>query len=354
MWGAPRLGPVTAICAAALAACAPISLGDGERRTALRELGTGVIVPQLFELATLAAPMSHEMERVGEVRLLFYLASARERWRGVRRAWKRAEAFGFGPAAGLELDRPADPAQIEAELAGEVPIDTAYVAGLPGPRRGFHAIEYLLFREDGDDAAVLSALATPRRQQYLVAATHDLVARIGELRDEWTDAHADRLATPAADDPDYPTIERAIGVVVGECAAVAGRIADARLDQPGGLTAGAPRPELEESARSDNSIADMADALRGLRNVYYGTRSGEPGAGLGALVAAAAPAADARARAAIEDALAAIERIPAPYRATLAEGRPEVAAAHAAVAELRRILASDVTPVLAGATMPAD
>jgi predicted lipoprotein len=348
----PRPGGAAAILAVGLAACAPVSLGDGERRVALRELGTDVIVPQLFELVSEAAPMVHAMERVGAIRLPGHLGLAREAWRSVRRAWKRSEAFGFGPASELELDRAADPAQIEAELAGEAPLDAAYLEGLPGSRKGFHAIEYLLFRADGDDAAVLAALASERRQRYLVAATEDLVAQIAGLRDEWTDDHAERLATPAADDLDYPTIDRAIGAVVGECAKVSARIADARIDAPGGVTAGSPRPELEESARSDNSIADMADALRGLRNIYFGSRSGEAVGGLGGLARALAPEADARARAAIEVAIAAVERIPAPYRAALAAGAPEIAAAHAAVAELRRSLAEGVAPALAGATSP--
>ncbi len=199
-----------------------------------------------------------------------------------------------------------------------------------------------------------AALARGRRQQYLVAATQNLVARIGGLRDEWTDAHAERLATPGPDDPDYPTIDLAVGAVAGECAAVAARIAAARLDQPGGLTSGTPRPELAESALSDNSIADMLNALRGLRHVYHGARSGEPGRGLAGLVAAAAPEVEARARAAIDAALAEVERIPPPYGAALAEGRPEVAAAHAAAEELHRILASGVLPALAGGDNAAD
>jgi predicted lipoprotein len=343
-----RRASLLAALAAGLAACAPISLGDGEHRIALRELGTGVIVPQLFDLASEAAPMVRAMELVSEVRLPSHLESAREAWRRVRRAWKRTEAFGFGPATELDLDRPVDPAQIEADLVGPTVIDEAYLESLPGSRKGFHAIEYLIFRADGNDAAVLAALASGRRQQYLVAATQNLVARIGGLRDEWTDSHAERLATPGTDDPDYPTIDRAIGAVAGECAAVSARIADARLDEPAGLTSGAPRPELAESALSDNSIADMADALRGLRNLYHGVRSGEPGLGLGGLVAAAAPRTDARARAAIEDAIAAVERIPPPYRAAIADGRPELADAHAAVEELRRIWAGGVTQALAG------
>src|SRR5688572_23906553 len=102
-----------AIAAVALAACAPIDLGEGEQRVALRDLGTEVIVPQLFELAGEAAPMVHAMELVSEVRLSAHLASARDAWRGVRRAWKRTEAFAFGPARELDLDRPVDPAQIE-------------------------------------------------------------------------------------------------------------------------------------------------------------------------------------------------------------------------------------------------
>ena len=331
----------------ALGACAPVPLGDGERRIAVRDLGTDVIVPQLFELAVEAAPLVIAMQRVTVAPTGGFLGAARETWRRARRTWKQSDAFGFGPASELQLDLAADAAQIDGELAGVAPLDEPYLEGLPGARKGFHALEYLLFRADGDDAAVLAALAgSPRRQAYLIAAAQNLVARVVELRDEWADDHADRLATPDAGDPDYPTMDRVMRVLVGRCADVAAQLADARLDAPGGVSSGEPHPELEESGRSDNSAADLADALRGVRNIYHGTRAGEPGKGLGGLVAAIDPAVDAAARAALEDAIAAVELIPRPYGAALAERRPEIAGAHAAVQVLRRILAADVTPAL--------
>lgn len=312
----------------AATACAPVPLGDGERLIAVRDLGTEVIVPQLFEAAVETDPLSQAMVRVTVVRTEPFLDGARAAWRAARRTYKLSEAFGFGPAADLALDEPVDAAGIEAELLGPQKLDAAYIEELPGPRKGFHALEVMLF---GVDGAVLASFdGSQRRRDYLIAVAQNLAARVRDLRDEWSDAHAERLATPAADDPSYPTIDRVMRVVAGECAELASRLAELR----------------EESELSDNTGADLANALRGLRNVYYGTRSGEPGKGLGGLVAASEPEVDRAARAALEAALAAVAAIPRPFHAAVAAGAPEVGAAQAAVAELHRILATDVARAL--------
>jgi hypothetical protein len=61
-------------------------------------------------------------------------------------------------------------------------------------------------------------------------------------------------------------------------------------------------------------------------------------------------ATDLRVRRAIAEALLAVSRIPRPYRTSLVDGKPEVAAALAEVDELHTILATEVIGTL-GATL---
>lgn len=347
-----------ALCAASAVVACTVSLGDGERRITARELTTEVLVPTLDDVVTRAGEMTAAIERLVRAPGPAELDAAQAAWRAARVPWKEADAFRFGPAKDLSLavaiDQPIDPSKVDLELAGEAALSEPYVETLGANRKGFHAIEYLMFRGD-DDAAVLSQLTSDplaaRRRELVVAYAQNLERKARELRDAWATDYATRLAEPGGSNADYPTIKATIDALVNESTFLSELIADTRIGKPmGTATAGVPQPDLEESGPSDNSIADMAGALRGIRNVYFGTRGDMPGKGIGRLVARQSPATDREVRTVIAAAIAAVEAIPRPYRSALVERRTELAAAHAAVKELRRILATEVIGVL-GATL---
>jgi uncharacterized protein len=341
----------------AIVACT-VSLGDGERRITARELTTEVIVPTLDDVVTRAGEMTTAIQRLAATPTGSALDAAQAAWRAARVPWKETDAFGFGPAKdlslGVAIDQAVDPTKIELELAATTPISDVYVEMLGANRKGFHAIEYLMFLGD-DDAAVLAALTTEplaaRRRELLVAYAHNLERKARELRDVWAGDYAIRLAEPGSTNALYPTIKASIDALVNESTFLSEVVSDTWLGKPmGTATGGVPQPELEESGPSDNSIADMADALRGIRNIYLGSRSAAPGKGIGRLVAARSPATDREVQAVIARAIAAVEAIPRPYRSALLDSRPELATAHAEVKELKRILATEVISVL-GATL---
>lgn len=345
-----------AIVAAVLVACV-VPLGDGTRRIVAGELATEIIVPTYDEVVERSANLvaaAHAFVATPDADALAALQAA---WRAARVPWKQTDAFRFGSvemqSLATAIDQvPVDPTKIEAELAGTATLDAAYVANLGANKKGFHTIEYFLF--GGDPAAVLASLTTdglaPRRRDYLVACADDLAANARRLRDAWVD-HAARLADPGDDNRDYPTIKASIDALVNESVFQAEIVADARIGKPmGTATGGTPEPELQESAPSDNSIADMTETLTGIRNIYFGTRTGEPGKGIGSLVAAASPATDRDVRAALDTAFSAIAAIPTPYTQALLDQRPEVMAAYTAVQDLQHVLATEVIASL-GATL---
>lgn len=341
----------------AVVACT-VSLGDGERRITARELTTDVIVPTLDDAVARAGELAAQVQRLASMPGPAELDAAQAAWRAARVPWKETDAFRFGPAKDLSLavaiDQPVEPPKIDLELMAATAISAAYIESLGADRKGFHAIEYLMFRGD-DDAAVLAALSSDplaaRRRELLVAYAHNLERKVRELRDAWAGDYASRLAEPGSANPEYPTIKSVIDALVNESAFLSEVVADTRLGKPmGTATGGVPQPDLEESGPSDNSIADMAGALHGIRNVYFGSRTGTPGKGIGALVAARSLATDRDVRAVLAVAIAAVDAIPRPYRSALVDGRPELALAHEAVKELKRVLATEVIGVL-GATL---
>ena len=85
------------------------------------------------------------------------VSAATEAWKNTRQYWEKSEAFLFGPAAFNNLDPlldswPLDKDQLDQVLTdvngGEVEMSAGYVRNnLGASLRGFHAVEYLLFRE---------------------------------------------------------------------------------------------------------------------------------------------------------------------------------------------------------------
>lgn len=350
------LGVMALVAAAVLVACV-VPLGDGKRRIVAGELTAEIIVPtydEVVERTSELATATHAFVASPDAGTLAALQAA---WRAARVPWKQTDAFRFGPQAmqslATAIDQvPVDPPKIDAELAGTATLDTAYIGGLGANKKGFHTIEYFTF--GADDAAVLALLTSdalaPRRRDYLLACADHLAATAVQLRDAWV-GYAAQLADPGADNASFPTIKASIDALVNESVFQAEVIADARIGKPmGTATGGTPQPALQESAPSDNSIADMTATLIGIRNIYFGTRTGEPGKGIGGLVIAANPATDRDVRAALATAFTAVEQIPRPYTQALVDRRPEVMAAYTALQDLQRVLATEVIATL-GATL---
>lgn len=350
------LGGTVVVAAAVLAACV-VPLGDGPRRVVAGELAHEVIVPTYDEVVARTeelATATHAFVAAPTAETLTALQAA---WRAARVPWKQTDAFRFGPIAlqsiGVAIDQvPVDPPKIDAELAGTATIDAAYIANLGANKKGFHTIEYLAF--GADDAAVLASLTTDplaaRRRDYLAGCADDIAANAARLRDAWAE-RADLIAAPGADNTDYPTVKASIDALVNETVFQAEVVADARIGKPmGTATGGTPQPTLQESGPSDTSIEDMTQSLSGIRNVYFGSRTGEPGKGIGQLVAAISPSTDRDVRAAFATAFTAIAAIPKPYAQALVDKRPEVMAAYTAVQDLQHLLGTEVIATL-GATL---
>ena len=328
-----------------------VQLGAGERRITAGELTNEVIVPTLDDVVARAGELTVTTRALADAPDAAKLDAAQAAWRAARIPWKETDAYRFGPAKYLGLtaaiDQPIDPARIDVEIAATTPVTDQYVETLGANKKGFHAIEYLIFRAD----ALASFTAEPRRLELLVAFTANLETKARQLRDAWTGGYAITLAKPGETNMDYPTIKSVIDALTNESVAQSELLADTRIGKPMGTgTGGVPQPDLEESGPSDNSLPDLAASLRGIRNIYFGSRTGDAGKGIGKLVAAQSPAVDRDVRDALATAIAAVEAIPRPYRDALVAQSPEVAAAHDAVKELKTILATEVVGVL-GATL---
>ncbi len=323
-----------------------VPLGDGPRRVVAGELVTDVILPTYDDVVVRAQAMQTAAHAFAAANDAASRDALRTAWRAARVPWKQTDAFRFGPTAlealAVAIDQvPVDPARIETELSGTATLDATYFATLGANKKGFHAIEYLLFSAEAID---------DRRRAFLAGCADDLVTNAVQLRDAWRDQAA-RLAAPGAANEMFPTIKASIDALVNESVFQAELIADARLGKPvGTASGGVVDPALQESEPSDNSIDDMLHSLESIRNVYLGSRDGTDAGGIGELVAKQSPATDRRMHEALSFAHLAITSLPRPFTHALVDEKHTVLGAYMAVQELQQLYATEVVSTL-GATL---
>jgi predicted lipoprotein len=366
-----------ALLVAGAAACSPVSLGDGEKRIVVQQIASEVITPTLQDLDEAGQQLAISCEALQQEPTLEHLDQAQQAWRDARAEWKRTLAFGFGPAMDLRIDAaidrfPIDPALIEEVLVGEgatadagfgvdagtssEPISVDQVEELGANRKGFHALEYLLFAPQGDDAVLASLTEpadAPRRLSLLTALSQHLAIKVDELFEAWTrgrNRYIAVLTDPGDDNAAYPTVKKSVDALVNESVFLSELVADAWLGKPFGVAnAGEPQAELEESALSDNSLSDISNCLRSIRNVYLGTTDGTSGQGITSLVQARSAATDRAVRDALEDAFDAVAAVPRPFSEAITDHRASVQRAYDAVKVLKRVLATEVVGALGAA-----
>ena len=234
---------------------------------------------------------------------------------GARGAWMRSEAMWFGPV----MDRrptslldwsPTDTSGIDRLLAEGSPTTAEEVRNVLGSnRRGFGAIEYLLFRNDdlADTSRAVSVCP------YLVALSTVAHEETGAISNEWAEVSEGRPAYR-----DYFS-DRASSSMLPS-AAVAD-IVDVRLATAMGLRQDPADPSAIPGTSADNGLNDIRYELMGMRGVYEGP--GDEGLGIDDLVSQLSEDTDARLRNEFDAATAAMESVSGPFRPAAVQRTPK-------------------------------
>ena len=334
-------------------------LGSCERREAgadraafLRELTNVVVLPGYRAFADAATDLrlaSESFEAAPDVATLDLLQAA---WLDARHAWGVVEANFFGPEEAAFLNVKVDTypvlgAAIEAIIAGASTLDATFVESLGSNRKGFQALDYLIFDPAGD-AAVLDAMTIAanavRRRAFARALAANLEQVAAAVRDLWEPVAGNYAGALLAQSP-----SAALDDLINRLVAFAEFTADTRLGAPGGLTAssgGLPDPAKVESGRSDASIDDLLADLQGIRDVWTGDRLGLSGVGLRDLVEAANPDVAAEFDVDLQSCFAAVAAIPAPLDLAVVSSTAAVQTAWQALKRLHVRLAVDVVAAL--------
>jgi putative iron-regulated protein len=361
----PSLAPLSislvATCLGLAAAACGGDSGDGDDGFAepavVEDFADQVVVPTYELLAERTALLDVAVEALAEEPTPVGLTAAQDAWVAMREPWEQSESFLFGPVDAEGWDPamdswPLNTNDLEAVLESDDELTQAYVAALPETQKGFHAVEFLLWGEDG---AKTSDEITPRELEYLGALTDELVSVTDQLATSWTEAYQggasyrERFATAGADgNTAYPSLEAAVQEILVGMSGICDEVANGKIAGP----FDARDPNLVESQYNFNSLIDFADNIRGVRNAYTGSMplAGTEGASVSAYVAARDPELDEHVRAHIDEAIAAIGAIPSPFRdAILDEANDDVIiAAQEAIRHLQETIDGELTTLVLG------
>ena len=286
------------------------------------------------------------------------LAAARQAWITARVDYMPTEAFRF-------YGGPIDDATVGKEvLINAWPLDEAYIDYVVGDPQagivnhpelypvidestliaanedggeanistGWHAIEFLLWGQDLDpdgpgNRPVEDYTTEPnaeRRKAYLTTTSDLLLKHLAELVDAWAPGADTYRARFEALDPD-----QALGMLLtglGELGK--GELAGQRMN----VAYSEHSQEDEHSCFSDNTTADLVGNAQGIQNVLTATYpGGVTGTSVLDVVREADPALAGRLSTEVEQSVAALEAIPAPFDQHVAEGVPDADPGRASV-----------------------
>ncbi len=274
------------------------------------------------------------------------LEKAQQAWVATRTPWEQSEAFLFGPVDTQGLDPaldswPVDHVNLQSVLDSNNTLTVDFVSGLEDTQKGFHTIEFLLFREGNQRQA---SDITDRELAYLVSTTENLKASTSQLRLAWApegENFSNTVASAGEGNPVYPSQSSAVQEMVNGMIVIADEVANGKISDPYNES----DTTRVESQFSFNSISDFQDNIRGIQNVYMGKFMTD-GQGLNEFVNRHDANLDARFQQEVQAAIDAIGAIPDPFRDSITANRGAVQAAIDAVRTVQQTLEQDILPLV--------
>ena len=310
--------------------------------TTLNDFANKVVLATYTDLDNKADELLGAVQALNAAPNQAHLELAQTAWKATRRPWEQSEAFLFGPVDTQGLDPaldswPVNRVDLDGVLGSGQALTEASIDALEDTLKGFHTIEYLLFR-DGDQRKAEDI--TPRELEYLVATAENLKAKTAQLRNAW-DPSGENYTGEVANAGDTSTIYQsqkdAMQEMVNGMIVIADEVANGKISDP----FNEKDTTLVESQFSFNSISDFQDNIRGIQNVYMGKFTAD-GQGLNEFVNGVDPNLDARFQTEVQTAIDTIGAIPDPFRNSITDQRDAVQASIDAVSTVQQTLENDI------------
>ncbi len=314
--------------------------------TMLNDFANTVVLATYTELDSKAGELLAAVKALAADTSQANLEKAQQAWKATRKPWEQSEAFLFGPVDTQGLDPaldswPVDHVNLQSVLDSNDALTVDFVSGLEDTQKGFHTIEFLLFR-DGDQRKASDI--TDRELAYLVSTTENLKASTSQLRLAWApegENFSNIVAQAGAGSAVYPSQSAAVQEMINGMIVIADEVANGKISDPYNES----DTTLVESQFSFNSITDFQDNIRGIQNVYMGQFIND-GQGLNDFVNSKDADLDVRFQQEVQAAIDAIGAIPDPFRDSITVNRSAVQVAIDAVSKVQQTLEQDILPLV--------
>jgi putative iron-regulated protein len=310
--------------------------------TTLNDFANKVVLATYTDLDNKAGELLTAVKALAADTTQANLEQAQAAWKATRQPWEQSEAFLFGPVDTQGLDPaldswPVNQVDLDAVLASGDPLTESSIDGLEDTLKGFHTVEYLIFRDGNQRKA---ADITSRELEYLVATTENLKAKTAQLRHAWDltgENFAAEVANAGTSSTIYTSQKAAMQEMVNGMIVIADEVANGKISDPFNER----DTTLVESQFSFNSITDFQDNIRGIQNVYVGKFAAD-GQGLNEFVNSQDAELDARFQTEVQTAIDTIGAIPDPFRDSITAQRAAVQGAIDAVSTVQGTLENDI------------
>ena len=329
-----------------LAGCGASAPTDQE---VLISLTDEVIVPAYRTVAEDMGRLDQDATTLCNAPIPANLEAARQSWRTARGSWMRSKAMAVGPVMARRsmslLDwSPTDTEGIDEYLARGRTVTAAEAREvLASNRRGFGAMEHLLFNDDtlvhgsasGPRCGYLAALTEVSRDETRAILSEWVETREGEpgYREFFTDRSKSALLPVAA-------VAEAVRIPVF----LIRDLVDVRLASARGLREGGVDLSAIPGSSAGNGIEDLRNEILGIQAMYEGAGSG--GLGLSHLVHPLSKETDRRLRDQLRAAIQATDSVEGPLRVATVEQPGQVRQVHEALFEVHRTMATEMVSLL--------
>ena len=308
-------------------------------------------VPQYDSLLSASTALNNAIVNLSSNTTDANLQTAQTAWKRIRTAWEQCEGFLIGPVETYDYDPntdtwPTDHTQMDSLLSSTNSLTPSDIPNLQQNLRGYHPIEYLIFR-NGEYAARTAANFTPRELQYLSSLSSDILNNnVQNLLMSWTSSPVNYaqsvLTAGTASNTVYPTKLSLFLNLVGEngmagiCNEVGEQDADGKMYAPFINR----DSTITESPYSDNSLIDFKNNIIGAQNVYLGLNGG---LGLKDLVAAKNKSLDNQIQAQFTLAVNSFNNIKERYEQAIFDQRTQVQQTITQLNVLQSLLENDLS-----------
>ncbi len=309
---------------------------DENVKTIIKTYVDDVVVSTYKSLADASLELLDACQALQENKDQAHVQAACDKWIEARKYWELSEAFLYGAAADYNIDPSIDSwplmkSQLDILLENiKNPNYILDVANLGYGLKGFHAVEYVIFRDGGArDVAEI----TDDELTLGTAVAENLSAQCVRLEASWagldnvTEAKQNILAEaelePTNDygeelenaglpgNTKYKTQMAAFEEILTGATDIADEVGNTKISDP----CSSGNVLDVESWYSWNSITDFTDNIRSVRNAYYGTLDGSVSKNsVSAYIAGKNSALDNKLKSAIDLAIKEVAAMPTPFR----------------------------------------